>query len=414
MTVFILVVYLALLALRVWLMVLNLQHRRRHGGKVPPEFEGRLDPAALHKSSLYHADREKVAVLHMLVMAGVVVYFLFAGGLLAYDRLMANWIGSEGLRGVVFFAGLLILSSLLDLPFDAHVTFRIEQRHGFNRTTVGLFFADWLKGTLLSTVLLSVLAALGLGLLRVTPNWYWLWFWVLGVAFFTLLMFVSPYVIEPLFIKTKPLSREDLARAVQQLAERAGVKVTSVLEVDASRRSSHSNAYFTGIGRVKRVVLFDTLLQRLADAEILGVLGHELGHWKLGHVKKRLFGMAALALLGLFLASRWLAWPEGAALLGLSQASLFARLTMLGFLGSLLGELLSPLSMLWSRHHEWQADAFATQLTGQPQDLASALTRLAEDNLTNLFPHPWYAAVHHSHPPAVERVRRLRESPHSV
>jgi STE24 endopeptidase len=210
-----------------------------------------------------------------------------------------------------------------------------------------------------------------------------------------------------LFIKTSPLANDALAESVRELSARAGVKLTRVLQSDASRRSSHSNAYFTGIGNVKRVVLFDTLLERLTDGEILAVLGHELGHWRLRHITKRLLTTALFGLLSLYAASRLLDWNGFDVWMGVPNASVPAKVLLLGFIANLVGFAITPLSAFWSRRNEDQADAFASGLTGQPQHLASALVKLAKDNLTNLYPHPWYSAFYHSHPPTTSRVRRL-------
>ncbi len=403
----IVIIYLVTIALRIVLAALNVRHRHLHGHVVPPEFADSIEPKVLRQSSTYNAEREGLGLVQLLFSTAVVVTFLFAGGLAAYDHWVIELIDSHLLQGVAFFVGLQFASSLLELPFDAIATFRIEQHHGFNRTTPRLFTTDWLKSTLLGMVLVAGISAAGLSLLDAAPQWYWLWFWVFGVGFALVLMLIAPYVIEPLFIKTSPLANVELAEAVQRLAARVGVKVTQVLEVDASRRSAHSNAYFTGIGRVKRVVLFDTLLQRLSAAEVLAVLGHELGHWKLRHVTKRLVSVALFGLLCLYAAAKVLAWDEFPSWVGLAHPSVPAELVMLAFLANILGFVVTPFSAYWSRCHEWQADAFANRIVGAPRDLASALVKLARDNLTNLHPHPVYAAFYHSHPPTVERVRKL-------
>jgi STE24 endopeptidase len=399
--------YLTTIVVRVALVMLNVRHRRRHGYTVPQELADHIDPSTLRGSAKYASDRETFALIQTILSALIVLWFLFGGGLTAYDRFIAELVGSRLGQGVTFFVGLLIASSLLDLPFDVFSTFRIEQRHGFNRSTPGLFFGDWLKSTLLGTVLVAGIAAGGLSLFYATPRWYWLWIWLFGLALGLGLILIAPYVIEPLFIKTSPLADEGLSKSVRELANRAGVKVTQVFEVDASRRSSHSNAYFTGIGRVKRVVLFDTLLARLSEAEVLAVLGHELGHWKLRHITQRLVVSAAFGLASLYAAAQLLAWEQFPTWFGLDSPSVPAEVVTLAFIASILGFALTPFSAYWSRRHEWQADHFAAELTGRPQDLAAALVKLAQDNLTNLHPHPLYAAFHYAHPATVLRVRKL-------
>jgi STE24 endopeptidase len=206
----------------------------------------------------------------------------------------------------------------------------------------------------------------------------------------------------------KPLAVPELGAEVRALCERSGVHVSRILEVDASRRSSHSNAYFTGIGRVKRVVLFDTLLARMTHREILAVLAHELGHWKKHHVLMRLIVTELSSLLIAYAAFRLLAWGELGHWVGLEQASLPARIVVVAFLGSMCLFPLTPLLSYWSRRHEWQADRFARELTRDPESLASALSKLARDNLSNLHPHPLYAAFYYSHPLPSARVAALR------
>lgn len=403
-------VYFATIGVQLVLSVLNLRHRQLHGQQVPNEFQGSIEPAKLAAISAYHVDRERFGLVTTLFWAVVTWLFLFAGGLSAYAALIAQVVEPGIWHAVVFFLVLQFCVSCLELPFDAFSTFRIEQRHGFNRMSAGLFAADWIKGVLIGSVLTVGLSALGMFVLDVSPRLYWLWFWLAVVIIGVVLMLIAPFVIEPLFFKTSPLKDEQLAAEVRALAERAGAAVGQVLEVDASRRTTHSNAYFTGIGRVKRVVLFDTLLRKLSHAEVLAVLAHELGHWRLRHVTKRLVTIAVIALGLFYLGSALLGWEGLPAWFGMSQADIPTRVVMLVFLAQLVGFFFAPVSAAWSRRHEWQADAFAAKLTNQPEHLAAALTQLARDNLTNLHPHPLYSAFHDSHPAPVARIRKLREA----
>jgi STE24 endopeptidase len=257
-------------------------------------------------------------------------------------------------------------------------------------------------------VLMALAGGGAFWLIAAAQGTWWLWVWLMFIGLSVLLMYLSPILIEPLFFKLQPLESGGLEQDVRALAERAGVNVSRVFTVDASRRSGHSNAYFTGIGRTKRVVLFDTLLSQLTPGQILGVLAHELGHWRKHHVLQRLLLMAALGLLLAFTAFRLSGWDGLPALVGASEASLPARLLILGFIGSLLSFVLTPLSAWWSRRHEWEADRFASELSGSPTELADALVKLSRENLANLHPHPWYAAFYYSHPQVTERVRTLR------
>jgi STE24 endopeptidase len=249
--------------------------------------------------------------------------------------------------------------------------------------------------------------ATALNLIEASPSWWWLWVWAFLLVFGIFVMYISPYVIEPLFFKFEPVKAEGLEEKIRLLMERAGLKVSRVFQVDASRRSKHSNAYFTGIGRVKRIVLFDTLIQQMSQNEILAVLAHEVGHWKKRHVLKRIVLTETFAFLGLFVTYHLINWDELPALIGMDQASFFARVLIVGFLSNLATFPFTPLFSSLSRRDEREADGFASDLTGNPEAMASALVKLSRENLSNLHPHPLYAKFYYSHPPVVERIRSL-------
>jgi STE24 endopeptidase len=390
---------------------LNLRHHAREGSRVPPELAGVVDAERLRKIAEYTRDRSRFGMVTELVRDIGLGVFLFGGLLGTYDGLVTGLGASPLVGGVVFFLGLALGSSVLSIPFSLYSSFRIEARHGFNRMSPGLFWSDWVKGTVLSAVLVALLSAGALWLVGVAPERWWLHVWLLFVGVSVLLTFLTPYVIEPLFFRMQPLHAPGLEDEVRALAERAGVHVSRVLEVAASRRSSHSNAYFPGIGSVKRVVLFDTLFGHMSHGEILAILAHELGHWRKHHVLFRTLWSFAVALGGLYLAFRLAPTAGVPALVGLADASFPARLVILGVVASVVTFPLTPLSSYWSRRHEWQADAFATELQRRPEDLASALAKLASENLSNLHPHPLYAAFYYSHPPMAERIRRLVKGP---
>jgi STE24 endopeptidase len=403
-----LLAFVGVSVISLYLKWLNLRHHAREGRRVPPELAGVVDAERLLKIAEYTRDRSRFAMVSELVRDVGLGIFLFGGLLGAYDRFVTGLGASPLVSGVVFFVGLAIGSAVLSIPFSLYSSFRIEARHGFNRMSPGLFWSDWVKGILLSAVLVALLSAGALWLVGRAPERWWLYVWVLFVGVSVLLTFLTPYVIEPLFFRMQPLRVPGLEGEVRALAERAGVHVSRVLEVDASRRSSHSNAYFTGIGSVKRVVLFDTLLGQMSHGEILAILAHELGHFRKHHILVRTLWSFAVALGALYLAYRLAPAAEIPALVGLADASFPARLVILSVVASVVTFPLTPLSSYWSRRHEWQADAFATELQRRPEDLASALKKLASENLSNLHPHPLYATFYYSHPPMVERIRRLQ------
>jgi STE24 endopeptidase len=402
-----LVLYLLTLFAGLLLRWLNLSHLKRHGHRIPPEFEGAVDPEALRRTTDYTLAQSRAVLAESLFGAAVLIVFLFFGGLPLYDWWIGSLTGSFIGGGLLFFLGLHLAQTVLDIPFSLYRNFRIEKRFGFNTMTARLWLSDLLKSAAISSVLLAVLAAGAFALIGISPGGWWLWVWGLFVLATLFLMFLSPYVIEPLFHTFEPVRGEGLEERIRELMNRAGVKVSAVLQVDASRRSRHSNAYFTGIGRVKRIVLYDTLLEQMNQEEVLAVLAHEVGHWKKGHILKRLLFAELFSLLAIYVSFRLLGWEGLPALLGLEQATFFARLVILGFIGSLAAFPFTPLASWNSRRHEWQADRFARELTGRPRALASALIKLSRENLANLHPHPLYAWFHYSHPPVVERIRVL-------
>lgn len=394
-----------------WLRYINLRHLRSHAGDIPAGFDETLDPETLRQAASYTVEQSRLALWESAFDASALLLFLFGGLLSVYDAWVAKLTDSFVLCNLLFLLILSLAHSLLSLPFSLYSTFHIENRFGFNRMTIPLWISDFVKSFLIGLVISAALGGGALALVSWSPGYWWLWVWGLFAAASLFLMYLSPVVIEPLFNKFEPVKDDGLKAEIIALMERAGLKVESVLQVDASRRSGHSNAYFTGIGRVKRIVLYDTLLQQMSKSEVLAVLAHEVGHWKKGHVWKRIAGTEIIALLVCFLAYLLVSRNVLPGLFGLDHASFGAQLLLLGFLGSLAGFPLTPLGSWLSRRHEWQADRYGAELSGMPEHLAGALVKMSRENLANLHPHPLYAAFYHSHPPVVERVRRLRLTP---
>ena len=405
----ILIVYLLVLVLRLWLRHLNLKHLARYGHEVPKAFEGHIDEALLKRTSDYTLATSRAGLVETLFASVLLLVFLFGGLLEWYDARIAVLSSHFVVQGVLFVAGLVLAQTLLDIPFSLYRTFVLEERFQFNSSTPRIWITDLLKSLLVGWVLLSLVTSGALWLVQASPQSWWLWVWGFFALVTLVLMYLSPVLIEPLFFKFEPLQNQELADRVKSVMSQAGLRIDRVLQVDASRRSKHSNAYFTGIGRVKRIVLFDTLLEQMDEDEIVGVLAHEAGHWKLGHIWKRLLAMELVSL-----AVCWLAWwllAQGRlpGWFGFDQLGFVAQIMLLGFLASLAGFPLTPLSSGLSRRHEWQADQFAVALTGQAQPLSRALVKLARENLSNLHPHPLYAWFYYSHPPVTARIARLHK-----
>ncbi|MEJ2684265.1 MAG: M48 family metallopeptidase [Candidatus Sulfobium sp.] len=403
--------FLVAQGLEYWLKFLNLGHMKKCGMSVPQGFEGYIDEQTLKKTYEYAVETNSLSVKESLFSSVLLLIFLFGGLLNLYN----TWVNSLGLpfilNGIIFFLLLSYLATLLSLPFSLYGTFRIENKYGFNTMTLRLWIIDFLKSTTISTILLVVALAAGFWLIRESPGYWWVFIWGFFFMFSLFMMYISPYVIEPLFNKFTPLEGHELEDRIRDLMERAGIKVSRVFKIDASRRSRHTNAYFSGIGKVKRIVLYDTLLALMDENEIVAVLAHEAGHWKKKHVLKMIAATETIALAVAYISFRLLKIDFLSGIFNIHGASFFARIVVLGFIFSIVSFPATPVFSYFSRRHENEADRFAADLTSTPEWLATALMKLSRDNLSNLHPHPLYAKIYYSHPPVVERVGRLRSRP---
>jgi len=396
------------LALGLWLARRQIVHVTAHRDAVPSAFAERIAPAAHRKAADYTVARTRFSVAESLVETLVLVAFTLGGGLAALvawtDGLPAGALG----RDLALIVAVAVISGVVGLPFSYVRTFGIEVKFGFNRTTRALWATDLLKGVLVAAALGLPFVALVLWLMRVAGPLWWIWAWALWIGFQFLLLALYPTVIAPLFNKFVPLPAGSARDAIEALLVRCGFAVRGLFVMDGSRRSSHGNAFFTGFGRAKRIVFFDTLLERLAPDEIEAVLAHELGHFRLKHVLKRMawmaaFSLAFLALLAWLAASPWfyqgLGVPPAPERPGVALILFFLVLPAFTF-------AFAPLSSLYSRRHEFEADAFAAK-NASAASLARALVKLYQDNAATLTPDPLYSAFHDSHPPATTRIARL-------
>jgi STE24 endopeptidase len=299
---------------------------------------------------------------------------------------------------------------VIEVPFDLYGTFVIERRFGFSTITFKLWLKDQIKTLLLSGLIMGIILAVFLELLYSLPRLWWLPAWVCFVLFQLLLTWLYPKVIAPLFNKFETIEDETLKKSIGELLERAGFHLTGLFKMDASTRSRHTNAYFTGIGKFKRIVLFDTLINTHTPEEITAVLAHELGHLKKGHVRKQLAASVVLSLAVLYVVAKLLAWPALYMTFGFQTIIPFAGLFLITIIGKPFTFFFIPIGSMISRRYERQADAYARELTGSTVPLARALKRLAKDNLANLHPHPLYAWFYYSHPPLAQRIEALERS----
>ena len=386
---------------------LNVSHLRREGKQVPGVFQGSVDGDKLARISAYTADSSNFGIVVTLFDQALLLAILLSGFLPWLSETVSRWQLGFIVQGLAFFAVLAIISNLSHIPFGLYSTFVIEDRYGFNTRTLKLWFSDWIKSIAISAILSGFLLCLLLALLYYVRNTWWLWAWM-GIGVFELIiLWLYPVVIAPLFNKFEPISNEELRDRIVSLMGKAGLRVRGVFQMDAGKRSKHTNAYFTGIGRTKRIVLFDTLLASHPEEEIISVLAHEAGHWKKKHVLKQLVVMEILSLIGLYLVAKLLHWPFMYQTFGFGEPVAYVGLFLVGTLMSPLGYFARPVGSAISRKFEREADDAAVTLMGTAKPMGDALRRLAAENLANLVPHPFYAWFYYSHPAPVERISRL-------
>lgn len=405
----VLLVFLAFFAMEhvveAGLLVLNLrQAARTHG--VPPTLAGQVDPATAERSREYTIAKGRFALASLAFSAAVTLVALLSGLLPFLDSALTRL----GLAGAHLFTSFLIALSLgaalVNLPFSLYGTFVLEARFGFNRTTPRLWVKDLFRGLLVQAVIGIPLLYAVYFFMRFTGATWWLWLFAFLVLIQVLLTWAYPTLIAPLFNRFEPLADGPLRERLIALANLAGFKNRGLFVMDASRRSGHSNAYFTGLFR-PRIVLFDTLMQRMSVDEAAGVLAHEIGHFRRHHIHRMLAVSLVGLLLVLFALSRLVPWPPLYAAFGFAAPSLHAALALCAIGGGAFLFWLSPLAALFSRRHEYEADRYAVELARAPGALKSALLRLDGENLGNLHPHPWYSAWHYSHPALVERLKAI-------
>ncbi|HVI75449.1 MAG TPA: M48 family metallopeptidase [Anaeromyxobacteraceae bacterium] len=410
MTGVVLAVFLAFFAAQLLvesgLALANLRHVERAGDAVPPPLAGLLDTEAARRSRVYTVARGRFGLVQAAWGAAVTLGLLFSGVLPGLDA----WLAARGLAGahrfVAFLTALAVATALLDLPFSLYGTFSLEQRFGFNRTTPALWLKDRAKGILLAAALGIPLLYATWGFFALTGRAWWLWLFAFLAAVQIALVWLYPTVIAPLFNRFTPLPDGALRERLEAMARAAGFATRGLYVMDASRRSGHSNAYFTGFFR-PRIVLFDTLVEQMTVDETAAVLAHEIGHYQARHVHRRLALGLAVQLASLWVLSLLVRWPPLFAAFGFPAPTLEAAVALASLCGGAFTFFLAPLSSLVSRRHEYEADRRSVAIARAPAALRSALVKLNRENLSNLHPHPWYSAWHYSHPTLLERLAAL-------
>ncbi|MBU9379261.1 M48 family metallopeptidase [Burkholderia gladioli] len=401
---------LAMVGTKLWLATRQIRFVAAHRGAVPAQFRDTIPLTAHQRAADYTVARTRLTMLQIVAGAVLLIALTLFGGVGAIDHALRGWLGGGYGQQILLIAAVLLITSAVEIPFDYVRQFGIEGRFGFNRMTRKLFFADLARNTAVGALLGLPLLFVVLWLMnRAGPLW-WLWTWIVWVAFQMLVLVLYPSFIAPLFNKFEPLGDEALRTRIEGLMKRCGFAAKGLFVMDGSRRSAHGNAYFTGFGAAKRIVFFDTLLARLSGSEIEAVLAHELGHFKRRHIVKRMLvtfvlSLALLALLGWLAGRTWFYTGLGA-LPSMAGSNAGLALTLFFLAVPVFLFFVTPLSSMSSRKHEFEADAFAASQTDR-QDLVNALVKLYEDNASTLTPDPVYTAFYYSHPPASQRIDRL-------
>ena len=389
----------------------HITHIRAHRADVPAEFSGTITLEAHQKAADYTVARQQLGLYESAVDLALMVALTLGGGMYFIHSLAAKWFSGPYTLGLATVAGFAIVSAIVSTPFDLYRTFVTEARFGFNKTTWPLYCLDALKGLALSAVIGIPLFLVVFWLMEKMGALWWLYVWLVWLAFSLAMLAIYPNYIAPLFNKFNPLADASLKARIEALLTRCGFSSSGLFVMDGSKRSSHGNAYFTGFGKTKRIVFFDTLIERLTPPEIEAVLAHELGHFKRKHIVKMIIGQFALtfvvlALMGWVIDKPWFYEGLGFPLNGVAP---HVAISLLLFFLALPAFTfwLTPLASLISRKHEFEADAYAVAQT-RADDLVTALVKLYRDNASTLTPDPLHSAVYDSHPPASIRIAHLK------
>ena len=402
-----LIAFVLNIAVRLILNRMNISHLRIFGDQMPKGFAGLIDQKTLSKMRDYTVATSRVGSIEHLADDILVLAIVLSGFLPWLNEQISALDLHFVISGILFFFACSLIMGVVEVPFDLYRNFVIEKRFSFNTLTFKLWITDLIKSLLLSAIVMGIFLAVFFGLIYHAPKSWWLWVWVFFIFFQLLIMWLYPVVIAPLFNKFEPIEDQELRDRISELAKKTGIDVKGLYKMDAGKRSKHSNAYFTGIGKAKRIVLFDTLVEDHTTDEISAVLAHELGHWKKGHIKKQLALSMVLSLGVLYLAYTFVSHDVLYTTFGFEGITIYAGLFLLTVIAKPFSFFLTPLSCMLSRHFERQADDYAFSLTGDAVSLVNALKQLAKLNLANLHPHPAYAWFYYSHPPLVERIERL-------
>ena len=393
---------------------LNIRQVRksRAAQAVPEFFQGKISEEDYEQSARYTLAKARFHRWSEVYGRVVILFLLFGGILPLFDYLiiaiLPQSLPTSHITAVLFCLAVGLIFSLASLPIDLYSTFVIESRFGFNKTTLPLYFSDKLKGLILGVLIGGLFLFVVLWLMQAIGEYWWLWAFVFITMFQFLMIIIFPSFIAPWFNKFEPLPSGELRERIMALASQIGFKASGIFLMDGSKRSAHSNAYFTGIGKAKRIVLFDTLVEQMTIDQGLAVLAHEMGHYKMKHIRRMMLVQCVILFVGLYILSRLVNYEPLFTAFGV-QPSNHAALVLFSLLSGPLTFYLGPLINLLSRKHEYEADRFAAITLGNGKPMEEALINLTVKNLSNLTPHPWYSAYHYSHPTPTERIGAIRQ-----
>jgi len=402
------VLVLLTLVIQLWLSGRHIRHVEKNRSAVPDEFKGQIPLPAHQKAADYTIARTRFGRIEGIIGTVLILLWTLGGGLELIDQAWRQMQWGTIWTGIAFMLSIMLIMSVIEIPASLYRTFVIESRFGFNKTTIPTFVTDLFKGMLVTLLIGLPLLWVVLWIMQSAGNLWWLYVWAVWFGFSLLMMWAYPAFIAPLFNKFEPLENSDLKDGIEKLLVQCGFKSNGIFVMDGSRRSAHGNAYFSGIGNKKQIVFFDTLMKQLEPDEIEAVLAHELGHFRMHHIRKRLISMgaislASLAILGWLINQNW--FYTG---LGVSTPSTYMALMLFMIMAPVIGFFMTPLMSMLSRKHEFEADAYASKQRNADL-LIKALVKMYEENASTLTPDPVYSSFYDSHPPAPVRIEHLKK-----
>ena len=398
-------IYLISFAVYVAIEGINVTYLKKFGQKVPVAFEGMIDEKKLQKISRYTEDNIRFKLVQTSINKIIFLYLVLSGILpwLAQSLSRMNFL----IAGLIFFAVIGLAELLLGLPFDYYHSFVLEEKYGFNTKTLKIWLSDLAKSMVVLIILGTFLLSTLLLMVKYAGRNWWIWAWIVFSVFQLMMTILYPTVIAPLFNKFTRLEDSVLKDRIERLAKTVGLTIEGIYQMDATRRTKHTNAYFSGMGKAKRIVLFDSLIQSHGQDEILAILAHEIGHLKKNHIKKQFILVSLVSLFLFFLASKLLTWKVMYHSFGFSNMPCYVGLFLVGILWEPINFFMSPMGMAISRKFEREADFYSLGILKTPKPLSTALKKMAKENLSNLTPHPLYVCFNYSHPPLLERIEYL-------